>query len=67
MLEIRAAYVLSFAFSAVVSFYGAYRTTEIVDRNVYRGLLAVFVLSGTWSLATAVGLATDWRQFDLAL
>ena len=64
---VRVAYVVLFGLAAVGCLGGAWRARHAVDRDTRVGLIAVFVLSGVWSLTTVVRLALPGVSLSLAL
>ncbi|TKX52795.1 hypothetical protein EXE42_15380, partial [Halorubrum sp. SP3] len=56
----RAAYIAVFAFATLISGYGAWRATDIAERDTRLGLVSVFVLAGGWTATTAIQFAISW-------
>lgn len=56
----RAAYIAVFALATLISGYGAWRATDIAERDTRLGLVSVFVLAGGWTATTAIQFAISW-------
>ncbi|ELZ42398.1 signal-transducing histidine kinase/response regulator [Halorubrum californiense DSM 19288] len=56
----RAAYVAVFALATLISGYGAWRATDIADRDTRLGLVSVFVLAGGGTATTTIQFAIGW-------
>lgn len=60
MDAVQVGYVVAFTAAALICGYGAWRATEIAERDARLGLVSVFVLAGGWAATTAIQLAVSW-------